>query len=121
MRTCKLCGKNISEKKNKSAIFCSHTCNTRFNAKKLYYERKDDPAYKKMQRENFDRWRKKNHAHFNEMMRRINKPLAKKRYLRRIKEHICIYCGKVPPTGIRRGCARCLKKNRERESKYRKS
>lgn len=58
MQKCKNCDKEFKPKGIK--IYCSVICNRRVNARKYYHKVKNDPEYRKKQRQNLRDWQERN-------------------------------------------------------------
>lgn len=117
MNRCLRCGKKLPKKKGitpgRKRKFCNDTCQTRYNATKRYYRLRNNPKFKKKCKKNFDRWRKDNREHFNELMREPSKIRERKETVLWRRRGLCTKCGRKKEDERFMRCRECRRKQRK--------
>lgn len=98
--------------------FCSTRCQVLFNSNKRYQRLKDDPEYKKKAKETFNKWRKKNREHFNDLVREPARIFMNKRYHIRKSKRLCVYCGEVKARSDKVTCQKCGEARNKARNKW---
>jgi hypothetical protein len=108
---CPNCGKEFikrgmgtSNEKN----YCSFLCRSRCYAK-IYadFNREFSEEYRNKKKAYFDKWRKENREHFNDLLREPNRIRAKKEYDEWNEKGLCTSCGKERDNPNLKSCIRC--------------
>lgn len=104
----------INEKK-----FCSFGCKSRFTARLKYEFEKDNPEFKKKKKEYFEKWRKENREHFNDLLREPNRIKRKENYYKFDKLGLCVHCGRKRDNPNSKTCSKCysIDKNGKQKTK----
>lgn len=121
---CPLCGKEfimrgvgtVNERK-----FCSVSCRSKFNSRVEYKFKKDNPEYKQKKKEYFEKWRKENKSHFNDLLREPNRIKSRENYKKWDKLGSCVQCGKRRDNPNSKICLRCRNFDKRIQSKSNKN
>lgn len=83
---------------------------------KNYARRKrKNPEYRKKEKEKFEKWRKENRKHYNDLVRPKARIFMDKLYHDRRKKGLCVRCERKKIVGTR--CKICADKENERGKK----
>jgi len=107
---CLECGKKLETMRQKK--FCSHKCNSSFNAKKAYYIKKSDPEFRKKNILRSTAWISNNRERYNLLVKDANRNRARITSAQRKINGTCHRCGKIN-TSKWNNCDKCRIKFRE--------
>jgi hypothetical protein len=133
MNYCKYCGKELKE--NNSGMpkkFCNIKCSHKWKyenmpyykarllkaSRKTYERLKNNPDFKKSQKEYFRKWLNKNRAHFNDLCRDRCREYERKKREYYALHKLCQYCGAKREEGYK-SCGACLYKKNAQDRRER--
>jgi len=129
-RRCAHCNKELA----RDVKYCSTKCaqnwiyhnsphykeRVKRNARERYNRLKDDLEFKSQRKASFDKWRKKNREHFNDLCREPNRLRSIERIKERKEQGVCIKCaGRLQ---VKEGvtCDVCCSKQKAAGAAYRR-
>ena len=109
--SCPACGKEFikrGEGTSNEKKYCSFLCRSRFYAKAYAaFNREFSEEYRNKKKAYFEKWRKENREHFNDLVREPNRIKAKINYDKWDSAGLCTSCGSKRDNPNSKTCRRC--------------
>lgn len=125
-RKCKECGEILKPNKkgrlHPNRVFCNQNCNARFHTRITYQKMKNEPHFRKLRREAFERWKLRNPERFRKMVNDANRKRTRRVVQERREKGVCVYCGRKKDRPDRVGCLECRTKKwiKDKNRRYKK-